>query len=82
MLVYQDHWLWSRKCANTLGTKSDSGLTIYLCKTLLVIGASLSEPNIDGTAGRFHILLFSLLLLWYNCHPHAAVGRTKYVGLP
>ena len=34
------------------------------------------EPHIDGTAGRFHILL------WYDRHPCAAVGRTKYVGLP
>ena len=41
-----------------------------------LIGASLSEPHIDGTAGRFHILL------WYDHYPHAAVGRTKYVGLP
>ena len=43
-----------------------------------IIGASLSEPHIDGTAGRFHILT----LLWYDRHPRAAVGRTKYVGLP
>ena len=48
----------------------------------IIIGASLSEPHIDGTAGRFHILSLLLLLLWYDCHPRAAVGRTKYVGLP
>ena len=41
-----------------------------------IIGASLSEPHIDGTAGRFHILL------WYDRHPCATVGRTKYVGPP
>ena len=42
-----------------------------------VFGASLSESHIDSTAGRFHILW-----LWYDRHPRAAVGRTKYVGLP
>ena len=24
-------------------------------RTIMIIGASLSEPHIDGTAGRFHI---------------------------
>ena len=43
-------------------------------KRKTVIGESLSEPHI-GTAGRFHIL-------WYDRHPRAAVGRTKYAGLP
>ena len=46
---------------------------------VIFIGASLSEPHIDGTAGRFHILW--LLLLWYDCHPRATVGRRKYVGI-
>ena len=41
---------------------------------IMIVGASVSEPHIDGTAGRFHIL-------WYDCHPRATVGRTKYVGL-
>ena len=41
---------------------------------IMIVGASLSEPHIDGTARRFHTL-------WYDRHPHTAVGRTKYVGL-
>ena len=38
---------------------------------IVIIGASLSEPHIDRTSGRFPYTL------WYDSHPRAALGRTK-----
>ena len=42
------------------------------------IGASLSEPHILQL-GDF---IYLCIEVWYDRHPRAALGRTKYVGLP
>ena len=39
---------------------------------LLIIGASLSEPHIDGTTARLNICIY---YIWYDCHPRATLGR-------
>ena len=43
----------------------------------IVIGASLSEPHIDRTSGRFSIYYDYISSLWYDRHPRAALGHTK-----
>ena len=41
---------------------------------LPIIGASVSEPHIDGTAGTFHTMVRPSSD--YDRHPRAAVGHT------
>ena len=71
------HWL--KRVASVL---SDVPLSVAIlwAESWALIGASLSEPHIDRTSGRFsiyydHISLLSSL--WYDRHPRAALGRTK-----
>ena len=37
--------------------RAGDGRTIMIIIIIIIIGASLSEPHIDGTAGRFHICI-------------------------
>ena len=39
--------------------RADDGRTIMIIIIIIIIGASLSEPHIDGTAGRFHICIIT-----------------------
>ena len=79
-LSHEYSYTIKKKCSNLDSFFQNRSLSCHLRikPNFYIIGASLSEPHIDGTAGRFHILWY----VWYDRHPRAAVGRTKYVGLP
>ena len=41
--------------------RAGDGRTIMII--IIIIGASLSEPHIDGTAGRFHICIIIIIII-------------------
>ena len=57
----------------------------FRIKVLILVGASLSEPHMDGTSAIFHILLLLLLLLSYVrrglCDPFFFFLRRALCGL-
>ena len=50
-------------------------MIIIIIIIIMIIGASLSEPHIDGTTGRFHICIIIIIIIIITRGMQGIVGR-------
>ena len=55
--------MYANAILEALHTSCDQARRAGDGRTIMIIGASLSEPHIDGTAGRFHICIIIIIII-------------------
>ena len=54
--------MYANALLEALHTSCDQARRAGDGRTIMIIGASLSEPHIDGTTGRFHICIIIIII--------------------